>query len=460
MVDLWRRFTGIILLIIITAVIWVAVDAVTALSFLSLILLVKTIHHTYCLTSLDRWLQRFNHASMDVSTISTLPNSFGPWGDVFIRFSRFIRRYYRSRQSLSKALERLQRATSAMPEGIVILDEANRIEWCNPSAELHLGLDLKLDISQHITHIVRQMQFVSYLSAGDYSKHLVIKQSRYEEMIVSLQLVPYGDKEKLLISRDITRFEKMEIMRRDFIANVSHELRTPLTIIGGFLETLLDEEMQDSDMEKRALTLMADQSKRMQRLVEDLLTLSRLENAQNTLHEEVVNIPALLQSLYQEAQSLSVGRHRITLNLMSDAQLSGSLDELRSALGNLVSNAVRYTPEGGDISLNWAEEHEQGLFFVQDSGIGIGPEHIPRLTERFYRVDRSRSRETGGTGLGLAIVKHVLGRHQARMEIVSEIGKGSIFKIWFPAKRLIKHSIHNKPAAHADVLPKTIPPML
>lgn len=460
MVDLWQRFTGIVLLIIVTAVIWIAVDAVTALSFLSLILLGKTIHHTYCLASLDRWLQRFDHASMDASTISTLPNSFGPWGDVFIRFSRFIRRYYRSRQSLSKALERLQRATSAMPEGIVILDEANRIEWCNPSAELHLGLDLKLDIGQHITHIVRQMQFVSYLSAGDYSKHLVIKQSRYEEMIVSLQLVPYGDKEKLLISRDITRFEKMEIMRRDFIANVSHELRTPLTIIGGFLETLLDEEMQDSDMEKRALTLMADQSKRMQRLVEDLLTLSRLENAQNTLHEEVVNIPALLQSLYQEAQSLSVGRHRITLNLMSDAQLSGSLDELRSALGNLVSNAVRYTPEGGDISLNWAEEHEQGLFFVQDSGIGIGPEHIPRLTERFYRVDRSRSRETGGTGLGLAIVKHVLGRHQARMEIVSEIGKGSIFKIWFPAKRLIKHSIHNKPAAHADVLPKTIPPML
>lgn len=460
MVDLWRRFTGIVLLIIITAVIWVAVDAVTALSFLSLILLVKTIHHTYCLAALDRWLQRFDHASMDASTISTLPSSFGPWGDVFIRFSRFIRRYYRSRQSLSKALERLQRATSAMPEGIVILDEANRIEWCNPSAELHLGLDLKLDIGQHITHIVRQMQFVSYLSAGDYSKHLVIKQSRYEEMIVSLQLVPYGDKEKLLISRDITRFEKMEIMRRDFIANVSHELRTPLTIIGGFLETLLDEEMQDSDMEKRALTLMADQSKRMQRLVEDLLTLSRLENAQNTLHEEVVNIPALLQSLYQEAQSLSAGRHRITLNLVSDAQLSGSLDELRSALGNLVSNAVRYTPEGGEISLNWAEEHEQGLFFVQDSGIGIGPEHIPRLTERFYRVDRSRSRETGGTGLGLAIVKHVLGRHQARMEIVSEIGKGSIFKIWFPAKRLIKHSIHNKAPAHTDALPKTIPPML
>lgn len=461
MFNLWQRFTGIILLTVVTAVIWIAVDAVTALILFSFVLLGITLHHTYCLASLDRWFQRFNHTSMDPSTIPAIPISFGPWGDVFIRLTRFIRRYYRSRQSLSKALERLQRATSAMPEGIVILDEVNRIEWCNPSAELHLGLDLKLDMGQHVTHMVRQMQFVSYLTSGDFSKPLVIKQSRYEEMVLLLQLVPYGDKEKLLISRDITRFEKMEIMRRDFIANVSHELRTPLTIIGGFLETLLDEEIKDSTMEKRALTLMADQAKRMQRLVEDLLTLSRLENAQNILHEEEVNMAVLLQSLLQEAQSLSAGRHHITLNLVSDAHLLGSVDELRSAMGNLVSNAVRYTPDGGDISLNWAEEHEQGLFYVQDSGIGIGPEHIPRLTERFYRVDRSRSRETGGTGLGLAIVKHVLGRHQARMEIVSEIGKGSIFKVWFPAKRLIEHPVPSNPPDNSDRMPanRAIPPL-
>lgn len=461
MFDLWQRFTGIVLLIVVTVVIWLAVDAITALSLFSLILLVKIIHHTYYLASLDRWFQRFDHTSIDSSLIPAIPSSFGLWGDVFIRLTRFMRRYYRSQQSLRQTLERLQRATSAMPEGIVILDETNRIEWCNPSAELHLGLDLKLDMGQHVSHIVRQMQFVEYLTSDDFSKPLVIKQSRYEEMVLSLQLVPYGDMEKLLISRDITRFEKMEIMRQDFIANVSHELRTPLTIVGGFLEMLLDEEVKDSEMEKRALTLMADQSKRMQRLVEDLLTLSRLENAQNILHEENIDIAALLQNLFQEALSLSAGRHRITLNLTSDAQLLGSVDELRSALGNLVSNAVRYTPDDGEISLNWTVQHDQGLFFVQDSGIGIGPEHIPRLTERFYRVDRSRSRETGGTGLGLAIVKHVLGRHQARMEIVSEIGKGSIFKVWFPAKRLILHPECHSMIDRSDTMPsnRTIPPM-
>lgn len=462
MFDLWQRFAGIIFLIVATAVIWMAVDAVTALMLFSFILLALAIHHTYCLASLDRWFQRFGQSSFDSSTMPPIPGSFGRWGDVFIRLARFIRRYYRSRQSLSKALERLQRATSAVPEGIVILDEADRIEWCNPSAEQHLGLDLKLDIGQHVTHIVRQIQFVSYLTSRDFSKPVMIKQSRYEEMVLSLQLVPYGDKEKLLISRDITRFEKMEILRRDFIANVSHELRTPLTIIGGFLEMLLDEGIRDNEMEKRALTLMADQSKRMQCLVEDLLTLSRLENAQNILHEEEVDMATLLQSLLQEAQSLSTGRHHITLNFASNAHhLLGSVDELRSALGNLVSNAIRYTPDGGEISLNWIVEQDQGIFYVKDSGIGIGPEHIPRLMERFYRVDRSRSRETGGTGLGLAIVKHVLGRHQARMEIVSEIGKGSIFKVWFPAKRLIKHLADSHTLDNASATPsnKTIPPI-
>lgn len=461
MFDLWQRCAGIVVLIVVTAVVWAVVDAETALILFSLVLLGLTLYHIFYLTTLDQWFQRFNHNAFDPSILPSVPKGFGAWGDVFIRLARFIRRYHRSRQSLSKALERLQRATSAMPEGIVILDEADRIEWCNPAAERHLGLDLKLDIGQHVTHLVRQMQFVTYLTRGDYSKPLIIKQSRYEEMVLLLQLVPYGDREKLMISRDITRFEKVEVMRRDFIANVSHELRTPLTVIGGFLETLLDEEMNDSEMEKRALTLMADQAKRMQRLVEDLLTLSKLENSQNILHEEEVNLAELLQSLLQEAQSLSAGRHRIGLNILSEARLLASGEELRSAFGNLVSNAVRYTPEGGEISLNWTEEQGQGLFYVQDSGIGIGPEHLPRLTERFYRVDRSRSRETGGTGLGLAIVKHVVGRHQARMEIVSETGKGSIFKVWIPARRLVKDKTHTSLLHDTD--PKysdnTIPPI-
>lgn len=426
-----RRFAGIVFLLAISALLGFFFNETLALSFLSAMLLIIVTYHIVSLTSLDRWLQHYDPTSF---TVTSVPNNFGAWGDVFVRLARYMRRYYRNRQSLSRALERLQRATSAMPEGIVILDKIDRIEWCNPVAEQHLGLDLKMDIGQHITHLVRQMQFVEYLSAGDFSKPLIIKQSRYQEIMLSLQLVPYGDEEKLLISRDITRFEKMEIMRRDFIANVSHELRTPLTVINGFLEMLQDNEMKDCDMEKHALGLMSQQSRRMQRLVEDLLTLSRLENGQNILREEEVNMKELLQNILQEAHSLSADRHKISLQLKDEGNVLGSADELRSALGNLVSNAVRYTPDGGEIVLCWGEE--KGLFYVRDSGIGIEPQHIPRLTERFYRIDRSRSRETGGTGLGLAIVKHILNRHQARMDIISELGKGSTFKVWFPLKRL------------------------
>ena len=226
-------------------------------------------------------------------------------------------------------------------------------------------------------------------------------------------------------------------MRRDFIANVSHELRTPLTVIAGFLETLSADEPISDDFNKRALTLMTEQTTRMQRLIEDLLILSRLENELNKMTEKLVNIVDLLHALLHDATSLSAGRHRIKLNIASSAQVLGSEEELRSAMGNLISNAIRYTPEQGEITINWELRDGQGLFFVQDSGIGIEPEHIPRLTERFYRVDSSRSRETGGTGLGLAIVKHVLSRHEARLIITSQVGKGSCFSIWFPAKRLI-----------------------
>jgi two-component system phosphate regulon sensor histidine kinase PhoR len=253
--------------------------------------------------------------------------------------------------------------------------------------------------------------------------------------------VPYGGKQKLLLSRDVTRLEMIQTMRRDFIANVSHELRTPLTVIGGFLETLTDESHPDPKTRKWALALMTDQTQRMQRLVEDLLTLSRLEDTENLAREETVDVPQMLRGLYDEAQSLSSGRHLVILSLDTDAKLLGSADELRSAFSNLISNAIRYTPDGGIITLSWAIRDGQGVFSVQDSGIGIEPEHIPRLTERFYRVDRGRSRESGGTGLGLAIVKHVLTCHQAKLEIASEQGKGSCFSAWFPAARLITQKV-------------------
>lgn len=431
-VNTYRQsFAGIIWLTVIAAGMWLVFGAVAALSAYSLGLLWFAIYHTYNLRGLDRCLRNINLSP------SAIPDRAGQWGVIFARLARFVRRHDQERLNLNASLDRLQRATSAMPEGIVILGEDNQIEWCNLAAEQHLALNLKTDAGQPITRMVRQMQFATYLDSGDLNKPLLLRRSRPDEILLSLQLVPYGDRDKLLISRDITRFEKIEIMRRDFIANVSHELRTPLTVIGGFLETLLDENRISGKMEKNALELMAHQATRMQRLVEDLLTLSRLENAQNALCEERVDVVKLLRGLYQEALSLSAGRHVISLNLLSSVMVLGSEDELRSAFGNLVSNAVRYTPEGGKISLNWTVENEKGLFYVQDSGIGIEREHIPRLTERFYRVDHSRSRETGGTGLGLAIVKHILNRHQASLEITSELGVGSVFKIWFPVTRVL-----------------------
>ena len=427
----WERFVTFILIAVVTGILFAALGAVTTLACYIIALLLLVIHYRRQLTVLDKWLQ---------GKQSTLPDRSGQWGDVFARLTRLMRDQSQSYQQINFALERLQRATSAMPEGVVIMDEIDRIEWCNPVAEKHLGINSNLDAGQHITHLVRQTQFTEYLAAHNYSEPLIIKQSRHQGLTLSLQFVPYGDKQKLLISRDVTRLERVQTMRRDFVANVSHELRTPLTVIGGFLETLSEEgSSADPETSKWALTLMMDQTKRMQRLVEDLLTLSRLEDTENLAREANINIPEMLRELYHEAQSLSAGRHRIRLNLDTDAKLLGSMDELRSAFGNLVSNAIRYTVDGGEISLNWAIRDGQGVFSVQDSGIGIEAEHIPRLTERFYRVDRGRSRETGGTGLGLAIVKHVLTCHQAKLEIVSEPGKGSCFSARFPAVRLITH---------------------
>ena len=435
MSDFRQRLTSIILLTIATVGLWLVLGVVAALAFYSFALLLLVIHHLRYLTALDKWLQT------PAPTVATLPDATGAWGDVFARLARLMRNQNQSQQQLSMALERLRRATSAMPEGVVILDETDRIEWCNPVAEQHFGIDFNRDTGQQITYLVRQPQFAEYLTTRNYSEPLIVRQSRQQELILSLQLIPYGNKQKLLISRDITRLERVETMRRDFVANVSHELRTPLTVIGGFLETLSEEKQTKNGIGKRALTLMADQTMRMQRLVEDLLALSRLENTQNPVREESVNIAEMLRELYHEAQSLSAGRHHISLNLDTDAQLRGSSDELRSAFSNLVSNAVRYTTDGGKITLNWGIHDGEGQFSVQDSGIGSETKHLPRLTERFYRVDRSRSRETGGTGLGLAIVKHVLSRHQAQLEIVSEPGKGSRFSARFPADRLIMQPV-------------------
>lgn len=401
-----------------------------ALLFMLLVLLIVMVLHARQLYRLGRWLQD--------ARIETIPEAGGIWDEVFSQLYKMVKRHNQTKLELATELQHIEQATAALPEGVAILNETNRIEWCNPLAQQHFDLDPEHDFMQDITYLVRQPEFIEYVHGSSFSEPLVMRPARHDDMVLSIKLIPYGVNKRLLISRDITQLERIEAMRRDFVANVSHELRTPLTVVNGFVENLQDMPDLGRDDARRALQLMAEQTRRMENLVADLLTLSHLENDQSPLLEETVDIGILLDEIYREGQMLSGGLHALHIEVTSDAKLLGNREELRSAFGNLLSNAIRYTPEGGSILLRWAERGGQPVFSVRDSGIGIAAQHIPRLTERFYRVDRSRSRETGGTGLGLAIVKHIAMRHQAKLEILSAEGKGSTFALVFPVKRALR----------------------
>jgi two-component system phosphate regulon sensor histidine kinase PhoR len=325
-----------------------------------------------------------------------------------------------------------------MPDGVIVLDADDHISWANATAERYFGLDARRDHGQPILNLVRNPDLVSYLKGGAYGQPLALRLARDEERVLSLRVVPYGQEEKLLLSRDITQWERLETMRRDFVANVSHELKTPLTVVSGFLETIADGNVRlEEPRGQQVLALMRSQTDRMLRLIDDLLTLSALESSAQPAREAPIDVHQFLRAVADEARALSAGRQTIQLRLGPPATLWGDEHELRSAIVNLVSNAIRYTPQDGRIAIEWTErDGEGGWITVEDTGIGIEARHIPRLTERFYRVDTGRSRDTGGTGLGLAIVKHVLTRHEARLEIASEIGKGSRFAAAFPPRRV------------------------
>jgi two-component system phosphate regulon sensor histidine kinase PhoR len=434
MPEFWMRPLGTLGGFVFLALLaWPFLGGVAALILFGLCLVGYLVYHLRQLEALNRWLAD--------PQLTSVPQGSGSWEDTFAILYQMARRQSKSRHQLSEALARFRRAGEAMPDGVVILDQNDEIEWFNPIAGKQLGLNLETDAGRPITYLLRQTQFHEYLAAHNYAEPLVMESSRNPGVTLSIQLVPFGAHQKLLISRDITRVEQLETMRRDFVANVSHEMRTPLTVVGGFLETLHEHDALSAEQRKHYFDLMLDQTQRMQRLIEDLLTLSRLESAANPLREQNVDVPALMQSVFSEAQSLSRGRHRVKLEVASDAHLLGSESELRSAFGNLISNAIRYTPPSGEVALRWEATDDGVRFSVRDSGIGIEAQHIPRLTERFYRVDRSRSRETGGTGLGLSIVKHVLTRHHARLEISSEVGKGSTFAAYFPPSRIVKPAV-------------------
>jgi two-component system phosphate regulon sensor histidine kinase PhoR len=379
-----------------------------------------------------------------------LPTGWGLWGEVADRVRRLHRRQRQEIQRSDDRLARLTAAIQASPNGVLLLDEGNHIEWCNQTAAEHLGLDAQRDRLQLIANMVRDPQFLAFMQASNGEQGLVMEgrlSQPHAPQRIALQWFPFGDGHRLLLSRDITALEQAETMRRDFVANVSHEIRTPLTVLSGFVETLQTLPLTE-DERTRYLGLMAQQSHRMQTLVADLLTLSRLEGSPLPGMGERTPVASLWQACVEDARGLAGGAHAdATLThalqlhfdpALQHASVAGARAELQSAMSNLISNALRYTPAGGRVEIGWRMHSPQGVeFWVQDNGPGISPEHLPRLTERFYRVDRSRSRETGGTGLGLAIVKHVVQRHGGQLQISSVFGQGSRFAFHLPLERFV-----------------------
>ena len=375
------------------------------------------------LSQLGRWLDDPHSAK--------LPDGWGSWTEIFSRLYRLRRDDERHQAELTEWLARFRQAMHLLPEGVAIMDDVLFLEWCNPAAEKHLGLTLERDKGMRVTNLIRHPDFIDYIILGRYEQPLTLS-LRDRKLIV--QIIPFENRRQILVTHAATETDRIEELRRDFIANASHELRTPLTVIVGFLEIASSGMALDAATREAHLKLMTDQAHRMQRLIEDMLTLSRLESIDYPLRSEQVDVKALVADVAEEARALSGGKHQITTSV-DGPDVMGSAEELRSAFGNLASNAVRYTPEGGTIHIAWTNNGGGPQFAVTDTGIGIDQQHIARLTERFYRVDKSRSRETQGTGLGLAIVKHVLLRHGGSLSIKSEAGKGSSFIASLPGAK-------------------------
>ncbi len=362
-----------------------------------------------------------------------VPNGVGTWGQVFDRLGRFARTEASEREEAATEIERMHAAVDLLPDALVVMDRYDMVQWCNrAAADLHGIIGLR----RPIDHFIRQPEFTRFLEAGDFRAPVTLSLPTRPGRLFQLRMVPTPDSWRLLITRDITEQAKLDAMRRDFVANVSHEIRTPLTVISGFIETMIDLDLSRTES-LEYLHTARKQTVTMQRLLEDLLTLSSLENASRRPDESRFALAPLLAAQVADANTLSAGRHRISLHCPPSAALSGVATEIESAVRNLLTNAIRYTPDGGAITVRLESRAGGATLAVEDTGIGVAPEHLPRLSERFYRVDRGRSRDTGGTGLGLAIVKHIAQRHGATLRIDSTLGRGSRFVIEFPGERIV-----------------------
>lgn len=419
-VSLWRIAGGLLLALGLGLVAggtgwWLFAASLIALAYL-----------LWRLHQFGRWLNgRSRRAPVDDA---------GLWGALYRGQLRRQRSDTERRRRLVQVLRAFRNTAAALPDATVVLDADGAILWFNDAATRLLGLSYPQDLSGHFSNLVRSPRVTRWLEGGDWSEALMDVPAPADDALrLGLRIIPYGQGQRLLVARDMSKLMQLEQMRRDFVANVSHELRTPLTVVHGYLDLI--EPDQAPELEPM-LAELRQQSRRMTQIVEDLLTISRLE-AQDSLPEERVSMSGMLQTLRREAEALSLGRHAISVEARTDVDLNGSHKELHSAFSNLVSNAVRYTPAGGRIEIRWELRSGQPAFAVTDTGQGIAPSHLPRITERFYRVSSSRSRDTGGTGLGLSIVKHVLQLHQARLQIDSEVGVGSTFSCLFEAERAL-----------------------
>jgi len=397
--------------------------------FLLLALLAYSFRNLYNLKRLANWLGN--------PKLADIPIHFGLWGDIYSKVARVSLRQAQREKRLAELVNEYTASTSALPDGAVALDASGRIRWFNDAATRLLGLQPAKDIGQPLLNLCRNPEMVSFVENPDYARVLQISAPGDSERQLEMRLAPYGDDQTLLLAQDITERLRHERMRKDFVANVSHELRTPLTVIGGFIENLQMDENLQNDRLTRPLELMAQQTARMGRIVEDLLLLARLESDSNRNQNDRVDIGELIRNVADECQALADDIPRIDCEVTSTRRVLGDEKQLRSVVTNLLVNAINHTSAEQRVDLSWRDEGAQSLLEVRDSGIGIAPEHIPRLTERFYRVDAGRSRDRGGTGLGLAIVKHILHHHDAKLEIQSRPQEGSRFVCRFSSSQLV-----------------------
>lgn len=381
----------------------------------------------YQLYQFHNWLRHSGKAAP--------PEASGIWGEVFDAVYRLQKKQRKSKRRMRQALTRIESSTTALKEGVIMADNQGNLEWWNNSAAHFLGLVRPVDRGQAITNILRNPDFFRYFSQKRFGEPLVIKSPAKEGVYLEIQTTLYDKNDHLIFIRDVTRLHLLEQMRKDFVANASHELKTPLTVIKGYLETL--EMFKDSlpkSMQK-GIVNMSEQSERMEQLIEDLLLLSRLESNDKREENQWHTVSGIVQAITNSTMPILTDTHTLSLDIPDNARLYGSYKELYSAFSNLIVNAIKYSPDGGDITIKWEANQANGVFSVKDTGIGIDPRYIPRLTERFFRVDKGRGSKTGGTGLGLAIVKHVLLHHDAKLQIHSQPGSGSIFSCHFPANR-------------------------